>query len=614
MKKYALFLTLLLCSLLGLQSVYAQNKIQRVEPPFWWAGMQNPELQLMVYGENVANLQPSLDYPGVRIQQMIKVENPNYLFIDLVLEGAVKPGDFTIRFLENGREAGRYDYQLQEREEGSAERQGFNNSDLMYLITPDRFVNGDPDNDTVEGLAEKVGRKNPGGRHGGDIRGMINSLDYIVDLGFTAIWVNPVLENDQPEYSYHGYSTTDYYKVDPRFGTNEEYVKLSKLAKEKGVKMIMDMIVNHCGSGHWWMEDPPSSNWVNFPDDYVQTNHKKATLQDPYVSQSDYQRMVGGWFVRTMPDLNQHNPLMANYLIQNSIWWVEYADLSGIRMDTYPYSYADFMEDWICSIMTEYPNFNIVGEEWVGNPAWVAHWQRDKVSPSGHTSCLPSLMDFPLQETLSRSLSQADGFNGVYEMLANDFLYPDPYNLVIFPDNHDMSRFYTQVGEDFDLFKMGITYFLTIRGIPQIYYGTEILMKNPGTTAHGIIRSDYPGGWAGDKVNAFTGEGLSKQPVEARNFIKKLATWRKENPVVHTGKLMHFAPENNVYVFFRYNKDKKIMVALNKNQEAVQLPLSRFEEMLKGVNAGTDVLSGKSFKLDEELELPARSPLVLELN
>lgn len=616
MKKMLLFWVI---ALFLWQTTRAQDPIQRVEPPFWWAGMHNPELQLMIYGEKVAELRPELDYPGVRIARTIRVENPNYLFVDLVMTENVKPGQVTIRFSNAGGVVQTFPYELREREKGSAMRQGFDNSDVMYLITPDRFVNGNPGNDNVAGMREKADRQNKGGRHGGDIAGIINSLDYIEDQGYTAIWVNPVLENDQPSYSYHGYSTTDYYKVDPRFGTNEEYVKLSQLARQRGIKMIMDMIVNHCGSEHWWMKDLPASDWVNFQQEYldghyVQTNHMKYTVQDPYVAESDLIGMNAGWFVETMPDLNQHNPLMATYLIQNSIWWVEYAGLAGIRMDTYPYSYADFMAEWSCAVMNEYPNLNIVGEEWVGNPVLVAHWQRGKVNPSGHTSCLPSLMDFPVQETMGRSLRDHGSLKQLYEMLAMDFLYPEPYNMVTFPDNHDMDRFFTQVNEDLDLFKMGVAFTLTTRGIPQIYYGTEVLMKNPGVPGdHGIIRSDFPGGWAGDKVSAFTCEGLSPKQKEAQAFIKKLNTWRKDKTVIHTGRLTHYIPQDEVYVYFRYNDSEKVMVVLNKNQQPYSLALDRFADMLEDIGSGTDVLSGKSCALKEQLELPARSVMVLEL-
>ena len=592
--------------------------IERMEPPFWWAGMVNPELQLMAYGQNIADLDVELEaYEGVELTAVTKLQSPNYLVLDLRLDPEVKPGAINIHFKRGKESIIKHEYVLRKRKEGSAQREGFNTSDVMYLITPDRFVNGNPENDYVEGMKEKPNRSFIGGRHGGDIKGILDKLDYIKDMGFTAIWVNPVLENDMEEYSYHGYSTTDFYKVDTRFGSNEEYLELSKKANEMGIKMIMDMIVNHCGSEHWWMKDPPSADWVNHQDKLPDwqsipiTSHKKATVQDPYVSEADSKAFTDGWFVHTMPDLNQQNPYMATYLIQNSIWWVEYADLAGIRMDTYPYPDKDYMTDWTCQVMAEYPNLNIVGEEWNGNPAIVAHWQEGKLNANGYTSCLPSLMDFPLQEQVVQGLNS--DLNRMYEMLALDFIYADPSNFVVFPDNHDMSRFYTQVNEDFDLFKLGIAYFLTVRGIPQIYYGTEVLMKNPGTTDHGVIRSDFPGGWAGDKVNGFTGEGLTKQQKEAQAFFKKLLNWRKDNNIIHRGKLMHFTPQDDIYVLFRYYDEGKVMVVLSKNKETVSLDLGRFAEMLGDASKGKEVISGKEVTLKGSLEVPAMTPMIIEI-
>ncbi len=609
---------LLLILLVGSVSVsLAQNKINRVEPPNWWVGMNNPDLQLLIHGNNITNLQPSLSYPGVRIERIIKVENPNYLFVNLKIDDTAKPGKFDLQFKNGNQIADTYSYELRARRADSAMREGFKPKDVMYLITPDRFVNGNPNNDNVAGLRERANRDFKGGRHGGDIQGIINSLDYLEDMGFTAIWLNPVLENDMVEYSYHGYSTTDFYKVDPRFGTNEDYVGMSRLAKEKGIKIIMDMIVNHCGSYHWWMNDKPTDDWINepVPGQYTQTIHKKTVIQDPHVSKIDHQYMLDGWFVETMPDLNQRNELMANYLIQNSIWWVEYADLGGIRMDTYPYADKQFLTDWSCAIMNEYPDFNIVGEEWFGNPAILAYWQKGKNSPDGYESCLPSLMDFPLQEQMWNSLApESSTWMPSYEMLAMDFLYPDPFNLVTFPDNHDMDRFYTRVGENLALFKLGIAYTLTMRGIPQIYYGTETLLTNTGYPGdHGIIRTDFPGGWAGDPVNAFTGAGLSADQQEAMAFIKKMLNWRKNAAVVHDGKLTHFMPKNGVYVYFRYNADEKLMVVLNQNEEAQTLDLKHFAEMLHNVSGGQDVISGKSYEFKDKLTVPAKTPLVLEL-
>lgn len=613
MKQFGLLLTIFLLCLQG----WSQT-IERVEPPFWWAGMQHPQLQLLIKGEGIGKAQVVIDYPGIELTEVHRVNSPNYLFVDLELWQHVKPGTFEITLLFEGKTTLRYPYELKAREPGSAEREGFHASDVMYLITPDRFANGNPDNDEVKAMREGKNRKDDYGRHGGDIAGISAHLDYITDMGFNAIWLNPILENDQPRQSYHGYAVTDYYKVDPRYGSNEEYVALATQARDRGVKMIMDMIANHCGSMHWWMADPPTEDWINHQGTFVGTNHRRTTHQDPHASEVDRKGMVDGWFVPTMPDLNQRNSFMANYLIQNSIWWVEYAHLAGIRQDTYPYPDPDFMRDWTCRIMAEYPNFNIVGEEWSPNPAVTSYWQAGKQNANGYTSCLPSVMDFPVNIALPQALLKPEthntGWGQVYEALSNDFLYPDPYNLVIFPDNHDMSRIYTQLGENYDLYRLALVFNLTTRGIPQIYYGTEILMSHPGTDSHGAIRSDFPGGWKGDKVNAFTGQGLSPQAKEAQSFLKTLLNWRKETPVVQTGKLMHYAPENGVYVYFRYNEDEAVMVVLSKNDKPVALELSRFSERLEGFSAGQEVITGTTQRLEKTLTVPARGAMVLELS
>lgn len=599
------------------------QKLDRVEPPFWWAGMKNPKLQLMVHGENIADTKPELSCPGVEVTAVTSLQNPNYIFIDLELAPNVNPGKFDISFKQRGKTKATYNYELKERAAGSAERQGFNTTDVLYLITPDRFANGDPSNDVIDGMREGLNRSEPYGRHGGDIRGIISSLDYLKDLGFTAIWVNPVLENDMEEWSYHGYSTTDFYKVDPRFGTNEEYVELTTKAKEKGIKVIMDMIVNHCGSFHWWMNDFPSKDWVNYQEEYLRgeyqiTTHRKPVVQDPYSTAIDRKEFFDGWFVTTMPDMNQRNPYMATYLTQNSIWWIEYADMSGIRMDTYPYPDMDYMTEWTCAVMNEYPNFNIVGEEWFEDPSIVAYWQAGKDNPNGYTSCLPSLMDFPLQAELTKALNNPqgnwDGWLPAYTTLANDFSYADPSNLVVFPDNHDMSRFYTQVNEDMDMFKLGLAYYTTIRGIPQFYYGTEVLMSNPGTTEHGIIRSDFPGGWADDDKNAFTGAGMNDQQKATQAYFKTLLNWRKTSEAVHYGGLKHYNPKQDIYVLFRFTENDKVMTILSKNDKDVALDLSRFSELINGDETGKEIISGQSIDLSNGLTVPAKTPLIIDFD
>ncbi|WP_372775880.1 alpha-amylase family glycosyl hydrolase, partial [Mangrovibacterium sp.] len=434
---------------------------------------------------------------------------------------------------------------------------------------------------------------------------------------FTAVWLNPVLENNMTRTSYHGYSTTDFYKVDPRYGSNDEYLELSKDLKKRGMKLIMDMIFNHCGSEHWWMDDLPMHDWINSYPNWKVTSHRRTVNQDPHASEVDKKAMADGWFVETMPDLNQRNSFMATYLIQNSIWWIEYVGLDGIRQDTWPYPDKQMMAEWTKRVLEEYPHFNIVGEEWSLNPAIVSYWQKGKVNSDGYECYLPSLMDFPLQNAAARALNHDKSFDQgmveLYEALSNDFQYPDADNLVIFPDNHDMSRFYTQVGEDVNKLKLGVAYFLTTRGIPQIYYGTEVLMSNTGTEDHGIIRTDYPGGWPNDAVNAFSGEGLSDAQKDMQNYLRTIQNWRKNKSVIHNGRMIHFVPDNEVYVYFRMNDDETVMVILNKNSEDQVIATDRFSEVMHGCTKGKEVISSKQLTNLSSISIPAESAMIIEL-
>jgi glycosidase len=419
--------------------------------------------------------------------------------------------------------------------------------------------------------------------------------------------------------SYHGYAATDFYKIDRRYGTNEEYRAFCEAADKKGIKIIMDMIMNHCGSEHWFVKDPPTSDWLNLQDNYVQTSHRRNTNQDIHASEADKKAFSDGWFVETMPDLNQRNELMATYLIQNTLWWIEYSGVSGIRMDTYPYPDKYFMADWTCAVLEEYPNVNIVGEEWTTNPAIVAYWQKGKVNHDGYTSCLPSVMDFPLQNALTEGLIQEEkrygsGLIETYKAVTMDFLYADPYDLVIFPDNHDMDRFFTQVAGDYDLFKMGMIFFATMRGVPQFYYGTEILMHNDGHPGdHGIIRTDFPGGWPEHQVNAFTGEGLTDQQKDAQVFTQNLLNWRKSSKAIHQGELIHFAPEDGIYVYFRMADDQKVMVVMNKNDEEKELDMARFHECLLDAKEAKDILGGKLVDITSKISLAGKKAYIFEL-
>ncbi len=595
----------------------AEYRIDRLEPAFWWAGMQHELLEIMVHGERIAELEPAIEYPGVALEHVYRTENPNYLFIELKLSGDVNAGRFRIDFKHEGSAVLHREYELRARQAGSAGRAGFDSSDVIYLITPDRFANGDPSNDQVEGLADGLNRDDPYGRHGGDLQGIIDHLDYIGDMGYTQIWLNPVLENDQPEASYHGYATTDFYQVDPRFGSNALYADLSSAAGEKGVGLIMDVILNHCGSEHWWMSDLPTEDWINHGGQFVGTTHKRVSLFDPHGTDSDRKRFNEGWFVPTMPDLNQKNPRLAIYLIQNSIWWIEYAGLSGIRVDTWSYSDKAFLSEWGLRLTEEYPDLNIVGEEWITNPAIVAYWQHGTSRQDGYQSYLPSLMDFPLHDAAIQGFMEEEGWgtglDRIYRMLANDFLYADPYNLVIFPDNHDMSRIYTQLDERFDLYRMSLVFFLTTRGIPQLYYGDEVLMSNPGTEEHGVIRSDFAGGWRGDPASGFTGHGLTPRQLEAQALTRKLLNWRKSATAIHDGKLTQYAPDGKTYVYFRHNNRQTVMVVINKSSEEQPIDVSRFDELIAGRKSGTDILTGKHYRLDAPLKIPPNTVLLLDL-
>jgi neopullulanase len=601
-------------------SVFAQ--INHVEPLNWWVGMKNPNLQLLVNGNNIGETTPYIIYPGVTIKKLTKGDSEHYLFIDLLITKNARPGIIGISFKKDGKEVYSYRYELKRREQDAAAFRGFTSSDAIYLIVPDRFANGDYTNDVVEGTKEnKIDRSFPGGRHGGDIRGIINRVDYIKDMGFTAIWPTPMLENNMPAYSYHGYSITNHYEVDPRYGTIEEYKELSASMRQKGMKLIFDEVLNHTGSNYWWMNDLPFKDWLNYPDKYVQSNHRRTTNQDKYAAQYDKDLFNKGWFDKTMPDMNGQNPFMANYLIQNTIWWIETLQLGGVRQDTYGYSDKTFLKNWSCAVMDEYPNFSIVGEEWSTNPLITSYWQSGKKNHDGYGGCLNTVMDFPLQAALIQSLNGEEGesynspFTKLYEALANDFVYPDANRMLLMGDNHDMDRLFMQLKQDWQLTKMALTYLSTIRGIPQIFYGTEILMDNtPNHKNDGLIRSDFPGGWRDDKVNGFTGEGLNAAQLSVQSYLKQLLNWRKKTPVIASGQTLHFAPFDGLYVYFRYNKEKTVMVVMNKNDKEIKLDMGRFAEILKGRSTAVNIISNEAVVIKSSLTVPAKSATVFEIN
>ena len=607
----------LLIQLFLFQSSVVFAQIERIEPPFWWAGMVNKELQLMVYGPDAGKMKVSSGDANVKVKKARSAENPNYLFVDLELSSSLQPGDVELSFTSADGESIRKMYNFRERRAGSRERIGFSSKDVIYLATPDRFANGDTSNDSVDSLYEKADRNHEGGRHGGDLIGLADHLDYLYELGITMVWLNPLQENNQEEYSYHGYSISDLYNIDARFGGNEALLAFTAKARKMGIGLIMDTIPNHIGLNHWWMKDLPSKDWVNNEGKFFQTSHRHEMIQDPYAPDSDRREFNDGWFVPTMPDLNQRNPDVATYFIQNNIWWVEYADLAGLRVDTLPYAEKEFTKLFNESLLREYPNLNIVGEEWSVNPAVVAYWQKGKKNQDGFDAGSPSLMDFPLQQAIVSAVTEEEGHGTgmirLHEILSNDFQYPDPGNLVVISDNHDMSRIFTQVGENYRLYKMALTYLMTTRGIPQLFYGTEILMKNPGTDSHGIIRSDFPGGWPGDQRNAFTGQGMTKAEIQAQQFVRKLLNWRKQATAVHNGKLTHYLPKEGIYTFFRQDDKQLVIVVMNNNLEDREVATKRFSEVAGGVTTKKDIFSGKTSDYKSTIKVPAKTALVFEL-
>ncbi|WP_040280274.1 glycoside hydrolase family 13 protein [Psychroserpens damuponensis] len=607
-----------------------QNDIDRIEPPNWWTGLKNDQLQLLVHHKNIGNYEATINYQGVKIDTVTKADKSNnYLFIDLIISKQAQAGQFNITFKNSEGDELIDVYELKNRIKPAEDYIGFNSSDAIYLITPDRFANANPDNDTFKNLNEKtIDRSNNYARHGGDIQGMTNHLDYIHDLGFTAIWPQPLLTNNMNRGSYHGYAITDLYQIDPRFGTLEQYKELSQKAKDKNMKLIMDQVANHCGLEHWWMQDLPFNDWVNYQENYeknienwsneftINSNHRRTSNQDIYASQHDKDGHGQGWFVASMPDLNQRNPFMAKYIIQNSIWWIETAQLDGIRQDTYPYPDKDFMSDWAGAIMTEYPNFNIVGEEWSYNPLLIGYWQDGANNKDGYDSNLKSTMDFAMQANVVNALNEEEswdkGLVKIYEGLANDFYYANPKSILIFEGNHDMSRIFTQLKGDIDNTKMAVATYAMMPRILQMYYGTEILMNDfdkPGD--HGLVRTDYPGGWSGDTKNAFTGDGLSSNEKDMQTFISKLLNYRKNSKAIHDGKTIHFAPFMGTYFMFREFEDETVVMILNKNDEPITLDLKRYAEIGLNGKSLTNIITGENLLWNDSIKLNRKGVIIL---
>ena len=632
MKKNLISLALLMSTM----SMNAAVSVDRIEPTNWYVGMKDTSLQLMVYGKDVRNADVEINYPGVRIDSIARLDSPNYLLVYLNIDGA-KAGEMTLNF-KQGKQSKKVKYELRDRAMAGDKRIGFTNEDVLYMLMPDRFANGNPQNDVIKTMRDKTCDRNaPSLRHGGDLEGIRQHLNYFKELGVTTLWFTPVLENDNPSdgksSSYHGYATTDYYKVDPRFGTNDEYKRLIDEAHQNGLKVVMDMIFNHCGYYHPWVADLPSKDWLNTPEwledqakgnkdgiiktneKYLQTNGKLTTVLDPYASKFDLHQTVDGWFVPTMPDLNQRNPHVLKYLIQNSEWWIETVGIDGIRMDTYPYADADAMALWMKTINNEYPNFNTVGEAWVTEPAYTAALQKDS-KLSEKNSHLKTVMDFAFFEGINQAKNEETdaglgGMNRVYKGFCYDYLYPNPKSVMAFVENHDTDRFLGE-GKDTVALKQAMALLLTINRIPQVYYGTEVLMNGTKAITDGYVRCDYPGGWTGDKHNAFTAEGRTKAENDMFNWMSRLLHWRQGNEVITKGSQTQFCTHKGIYVIARQYNGKNVMTIINGKREANELDVKRYAEIIGNAEKAIDVTTGRNVIINHNIKLRPRQAMILE--
>ncbi|WP_291120639.1 glycoside hydrolase family 13 protein [Empedobacter sp. UBA7248] len=604
-------------------STFAFAQIQKVEPMFWWKGMKNPEVQILVYGKDISKYNIELS-DNVKIQNLQKTENPNYVFVT-INTNEVNKSSFKINIKNKNKIVDSYTYELKNRQPNSANRSSFTSKDMVYLIMPDRFANGDESNDSKKELTDKANRSIPDGRHGGDLRGIINNLDYLQNLGATAVWLTPVNEDNEKQHSYHGYAQTDLYKIDGRYGSNEDYRELSQKLNQRGMMLIQDYVTNHWGISHWMIQDLPSQDWIHkFPggkDGFRRSNYRTTTQFDKNAAEVDKKEALNGWFDYTMPDMNQSNPLVLNYLTQNAIWWIEYAELGGMRVDTYPYNDKEGMAKWVKAITTEYPNFNVVGEAWMHSPAHISYWQKDsKIAEiDNYNSYLPSVMDFPLFSELPKAIKEEEswdkGMIKLYNSFTNDFLYPNVNNMFVFMENHDTERWNEIMNGDVNDYKLGLSLISTVRGIPQVYYGSEIGMRGDKSKGDAAIRQDFPGGWKSDKQSAFTNEGRTTEQKTFHDFTAKLFNWRKNKEVIHSGKTKHYMPQSNVYVYFRYNENESVMVILNANPEKQTFKLDRFAESLNGFTSGKDIISDKVLPIhtNGEITIDGKSSMIIEL-
>ena len=640
MRRILLITAILMANVMTMSGA-KKSVIDRIEPTDWFVGLKNPTVQLMVYGKGIRDVKSvTTDYPGVVIDSLVRLDSPNYLLIYLNLKDA-QPGTMTLNFKSEKGKVNSEKFALKARERKGEERMGFTNADVLYMLMPDRFAQGANHPKQIPGMRPYVeDRSKPSLRHGGDLNGIREHLDYFKELGVTALWFTPVLENDSPDSkngfsTYHGYATTNYYKVDPRFGTNEDYKRLCDEAHAMGLKIVMDMIFNHCGFEHPWVADMPSNDWFNSHEwlqeskgtsdsrgtSFMQTSYKLAPVLDPYASEVDKKETVEGWFVSTMPDLNQNNPHVMNYLIQNSIWWIETVGIDGIRMDTYPYAFAGPMARWMKTIDKEYPNFNVVGETWFEQPPYTAAWQRDS-KIAKENSYLKTVMDFSFyacmdSARIERTDGQWRGFNRVYNSLVFDYLYPNPSSVMAFIENHDTDR-YLKDGKDDLTLKQALALLLTINRIPQLYYGTEVLMNGTKQVTDGNVRQDFPGGFAGDERSAFSASGRTAEEQDMFQWLSRLLQWRRGNETIIRGYMTQFTPWKGVYVVARRWHRNTVITVINGSDKASTLEVARYAELLDTNGTATsrqaiDIPTGRSFDLSKDVTLAPREGLVLEL-
>lgn len=613
MKRYFILTLFFLCTCSLLQA--AKIDIQHVHPLHWWVGMKNPELQILIHGKNVGSCTPTLSTTEVQIIRSETTSNPNYLILYVDTRKA-QPQTFDI-ILRGKNLQKRIPYTLKTRTSRAVN--SFTAADVVYLLMPDRFANGNLLNDKISSLLEpQVQRSNPDGRHGGDLAGIAQHLDYLADLGVTALWPTPVQINDQKSHTYHGYGITDYYQIDPRFGTNEEFYALVENCHQHGIKYIMDLVFNHCGSNNFLYADRPADDWFNFNSRYVQTNYKIATVSDIHAAKADKELAQDGWFVEPMPDFNQKNPAVMTYLIQTSLWWIEQAGIDGIRQDTYPYTDLEAMATWNQRIEQEYPSFNIVGETWINHNVGVSFWQKDSRLAAPRNSQLRSVMDFPLMYLLNSTVNEETddwdhGFARLYEYLTQDRIYADPMNLLTFLDNHDTNRFQPnpEMAKNIDRYRQAITLLLTLRGIPQLYYGNEIGMSANKDKGDGELRQDFPGGFPDDAKNAFSPEGRNEQQTAYFDFTRKLLHWRKGNKAISEGSMTQFAPKEGIYAFSRQASDRSCLVIFNGTNQSKHISLTRFAESIPTPSA-YEVLTEKTLPLTDSLYLAPRGIAIFD--